>query len=367
MKLRLLGAAAALACALTALPAAGAVETHAAAAVLMDAGSGRVLYARNAHEALPIASVTKLMTALVALESGRALDETVTILPQWTGAEGSSLYLRPGETLTLEDLLYGLLLRSGNDAALAVAGCCAGSTEAFVDWMNRKAGALGMKDTHFTNPSGLDGEGHASSARDMALLARACLENETLREIVSTKSTVRAGRPLTNHNKLLWRYEGCIGLKTGYTQRAGRTLVSAAEREGLTLICVTLNDPDDWADHAALLDWGFSRYRAEPVVREGERVGWLPLEGSLLPACPVSAGEGLTAALADGEEMEVRAAWKEFPLTAPVAKGERVGELICTLEGAQLARLPLTAAASVPADRWEPRNLWDRLWAGLTG
>ena len=143
MKLRLLGAAAALACALTALPAAGAVEPHAAAAVLMDAGIGRVLYERDAREALPIASITKLMTALVALESGRALDEAVTILPQWTGAEGSSLYLRPGETLTLEDLLYGLLLRSGNDAALAVAGYCAGSEEAFVAQMNRRAGSWG--------------------------------------------------------------------------------------------------------------------------------------------------------------------------------------------------------------------------------
>ena len=367
MKLRLLGAAAALACALTALPAAGAVEPHAAAAVLMDAGSGRVLYEEHAHEPRPIASITKLMTALVALESGRALDETVTILPQWTGAEGSSLYLRPGETLTLEDLLYGLLLRSGNDAALAVAGYCAGSEEAFVAQMNRRAGELGMKDTHFTNPSGLDGEGHVSSAYDMALLARACLDNETLREIASTRSVSRAGRVLTNHNKLLWRYEGCIGLKTGYTQRAGRTLVSAAEREGLTLICVTLNDPDDWADHAALLDWGFDQYRAEPVVRAGERVGSVPLAGSLLPACPVAAGETLTAALADGEAVEVRAVWKESPLTAPVTKGERVGELVCTLEGAELARVPLTAAASVPADRWEPRNLWDRLWAGLTG
>ena len=367
MKLRLLGAAAALTCVLTALPAAGAVETHAAAAVLMDAGSGRVLYEHSAHEALPIASTTKLMTALVALESGHALDEAVTVLPQWTGAEGSSLYLRPGEVLTLEDLLYGLLLRSGNDAALAVAGYCAGSVEAFVARMNRKAEALGMKDTHFTNPSGLDGEGHASSAYDMALLARACLDNEELRQIVSTQSASRAGRVLTNHNKLLWRYEGCIGLKTGYTQRAGRTLVSAAERAGLTLVCVTLNDPNDWTDHAALLDWGFAWYQAETIAERGEQVGSVPLEGSLLPACPVAAGEALTVALGEGEKIEAQATWKDFPLTAPVTKGERVGELICTLEGAELARIPLVTAVSVPADRWESRSLWDRLWAGLAG
>lgn len=333
----------------------------------MDADSGRVLYESNARQRRLIASTTKLMTALVALESGHRLDEVVTIDPRWAGAEGSSIYLKPGEQVRLETLLYGMLLRSGNDAALAVASFCAGSVEAFVERMNRKAAELGMSDTHFENPNGLDGEAHYSSAYDMALLARACLKNETLANMVSAKSVTMEGRTFTNHNKLLWRYEGCIGLKTGYTQRAGRTLVSAAEREGLTLICVTLNDPDDWADHAALLDWSFDQYRAETVVRAGERVGSVPLEGSLLPACPVAAGETLTAALADGEAVEVRAVWKESPLTAPVAKGERVGELVCTLEGAELARVPLTAAASVPADRWEPRNLWDRLWAGLTG
>ena len=367
MKLRLLGAAAALTCVLTALPAAGAVETHAAAAVLMDAGSGRVLYEQNAHEPLPIASITKLMTALVALESGRALDEAVTILPQWTGAEGSSLYLRPGEVLTLEDLLYGLLLHSGNDAALAVAEYCAGSVETFVEQMNRWAGELGMEDTHFANPSGLDGEDHASSAYDMALLARACLDNETLQQMVSTKSVTLEGRVLTNHNKLLWRYEGCIGLKTGYTSTAGRTLVTAAEREGLTLVCVTLNDPDDWADHVALLNGGFDQYQAETVAEPGERIGWFPVEGSLLPACPVTAGEGITVALAAGEEIEVQTVWKEFPLTAPVERGERVGELVCTLGEVELTRVPLVTEIPAPADRWEPGSLWERLWSGITG
>lgn len=175
-----------------------------------------------------IASITKLMTALVALESGHDLEETVTVGEACTRAEGSSLYLRPGEEISLKGLLYGVMLRSGNDAALAVAEHCGGSVEEFVGRMNEKAAQLGMVNSHFANPNGLNAEGHYSSAYDMALLARACLENEALAEIATTKSATVDGRVLTNHNKLLWQYEGCIGLKTGYTEKAGRTLVSAA-------------------------------------------------------------------------------------------------------------------------------------------
>ena len=201
----------------------------------MDADSGRVLYESNAHRQRLIASTTKLMTALVALESGHRLDEVVTIDPRWAGAEGSSIYLKPGEQVRLETLLYGMLLRSGNDAALAVAGFCAGSVEDFVERMNRKAAELGMSDTHFENPNGLDGEAHYSSAYDMALLARACLKNETLAGMVSAKSVTMEGRTFTNHNKLLWRYEGCIGLKTGYT--GGRPHAGVSRPAGR-------NDPD---------------------------------------------------------------------------------------------------------------------------
>ena len=236
----------------------------------MDADSGRVLYESNARQRRLIASTTKLMTALVALESGHRLDEVVTIDPKWAGAEGSSIYLKPGEQVRLETLLYGMLLRSGNDAALAVAGFCAGSVEAFVERMNRKAAELGMSDTHFENPNGLDGEAHYSSAYDMALLARACLKNETLANMVSAKSVTMEGRTFTNHNKLLWLEEGCVGLKTGYTEAAGRTLVSAARRDGMTLICVTLCDPDDWRDHQALFDFGFSGYTRVSLAEEGQ-------------------------------------------------------------------------------------------------
>ena len=265
------------------VPTAQAVGTSASSAVLMEAESGRVLYEQNAHEERLIASITKLMTALVALESGHDLEETVTVGEACTRAEGSSLYLRPGEEISLKGLLYGVMLRSGNDAALAVAEHCGGSVEEFVGRMNEKAAQLGMVNSHFANPNGLNAEGHYSSAYDMALLARACLENEALAEIAATKSATVDGRVLTNHNKLLWQYEGCIGLKTGYTEKAGRTLVSAARRGGMTLIAVTLNDPDDWRDHTALLAYGFSAYAPVTLTEEGTAVARRPVSGSGVP------------------------------------------------------------------------------------
>lgn len=335
----------------TALPSARAEEApkvSAASAVLVDGDTGRVLWEKDSHTRRSIASTTKLMTALTALESGHGLGETVTVAREWTGIEGSSVYLKPGEEITLEALLYGLLLRSGNDAALAIAGYCGGTVERFVAWMNRKARSLGMTDTHFANPNGLDGEGHYSTAHDMAILARACLENETLSEIAATRSVTLEGRSFTNHNKLLWRYEGCVGLKTGYTEKSGRTLVTAARRDGLTLICVTLNAPGDWADHTALFDWGFARYEARPLSRAGEPAGRLPVSGGLVPVCPVEMGADLTAALAPEERVTVRCELAESVLTAPVSAGAQAGEIIYYVNQRELARVPLTAVKSVP-------------------
>lgn len=335
-------------CALPIVRAEGTVKISAAGAVLMDAGTGRVLWERDSHTPRLIASTTKLMTALVALESGHGLEEMVTVAPEWAGAEGSSIYLRPGEEVTLETLLYGLLLRSGNDAALAIAGYCGGTVDSFVSRMNQKARELGMKDTGFANPNGLDAEGHRSSAYDMAVLARACLENETLAKIAATKSITLGVRTFTNHNKLLWRYEGCLGLKTGYTKEAGRTLVSAARRDGLTLICVTLNAPSDWADHTALLDWGFANYEAHSLSGTGERIGRLPVSGGLAPACPVETAAGLTAALAPGEVVETVCELTETDLAAPVFQGTQVGEVIYYVNQEELARVPLVTGRDIP-------------------
>ena len=185
--------------------------------------------------------------------------------------------LRAGEKLTLEELLYGLLLCSGNDAALAVTEC-AGGLEPFVALMNEKAAALGMADTHFANPNGLDDEEHYSTARDMAQLARAAVNEPTLLRMASTRQASIGGRTLTNHNKLLGRMEGCLGLKTGYTKAAGRTLVSCAEKNGRRLVAVTLRDGDDWNDHEALYRWGFMLTGAENelrarLLRAAENVG----------------------------------------------------------------------------------------------
>ena len=237
------------------LPAvAEAVEVSATAAVLLDADTGQVLYEKNGDEQMLIASTTKIMTALVVLEQA-GLDDTVTVTRDHM-AEGSSMYLKPGETVRVEELLYGLLLCSGNDAALALTAC-AGGPEPFVALMNEKAAALGMARTSFANPNGLDAEGHYSTARDMAALAAAAMEEPTFRRICSSRSVTIGQRTMENHNRLLRQVEGCIGLKTGYTKAAGRTLVSCAERCGCRLIAVTLRDSDDWADHAALYEYGF--------------------------------------------------------------------------------------------------------------
>lgn len=243
-----------------------AVEVSAAAAVLMDADSGRLLYDKNGEKRMLIASTTKLMTALVALEQG-GLQQEITV----TGghmAEGSSMYLRPGEKLTLETLLYGLLLSSGNDAALAVTECMGGAVP-FVARMNEKAAELGMENTHFANPNGLDDEAHYSTAEDMAKLAAAAMDDPVLRRVASTRTARIGGRTLTNHNKLLSRVEGCVGLKTGYTRAAGRTLVSCAERDGVRLVAVTLQDGDDWNDHASLYEQGFRVLRPVKAVERG--------------------------------------------------------------------------------------------------
>ena len=205
------------------------------------------------------------MTALTVLREGGDLDRSFTIPPEACGIEGTSIYLQPGETLTVRDLLYALLLSSANDAATALALCCSGSIPAFADRMNRIAEQLGLENTHFVNPHGLDHPEHYSTARDLALIAAAAFEDVNFREIVSTRRYLIPApdggrRILTNHNKLLSRYSDCVGVKTGFTKKSGRCLVSAAERDGVLLISVTLNDPNDWNDHTLLLDYGFSLY-----------------------------------------------------------------------------------------------------------
>ena len=237
--------------------------------IVYHAASGRVLTEKNADEPMLIASTTKLMTALVTAKHGD-LDDEAEIKSEWTRVEGSSMYLRIGERYTRRELLQGLLLASGNDAALALEETVSGSVEAFVDEMNRTAEELGLSHTHFTNPHGLNDEGHYSSARDLAVLTGRVMERMELREILVMRSACIHGTLYLNHNKLLGECDGVVGGKTGYTKAAGRCLVSCCVRDGLELICVTLSDKDDWADHAALYDWAYSRYRAVDPAELGE-------------------------------------------------------------------------------------------------
>jgi len=309
-----------------------AVEVSASAAVLMDMDSGRVLYERNAKTRMLIASTTKILTALVAIRDG-VLSDTVKVSREAAYTEGSSMYLKGGEELTLETLLYGLLLCSGNDAAVAVAEHVGGGVEGFVERMNETALELGMEDSSFANPNGLDDEEHYSTAYDMALLACAAMKNETLVRIASTRTVTIGGRTMTNHNKLLGYMDGCLGLKTGYTRAAGRTLVSCAERNGQRLIAVTLQDGNDWADHQSLYDYGFQAYPSKRAAQLGHEL-------AQKDGVPLLAADSFTWPLAQGEALETSIKL-DRPLAAPLRAGTRVGEAVFTLNGKEVGRVGL--------------------------
>lgn len=252
-----------------------APEVSAHAAILMDGETGRILYAKQADKSMKIASLTKIMTAILAIEQG-TLNEQVTVKPQAVGVEGSSIYLKKGEKIPLQTLLYGLMLRSGNDAATAIAEHIGGSVDGFVFLMNEKAVHLGLTQTNFMNPHGLDHPDHYSSAKDLAILTSYALRNPIFQEIVKTevKQVPWPGeewhRKFYNKNKFLRMYKGANGVKTGFTKQAGRTLVTSATKNGRQLICVTLNDPNDWEDHKNLYQFGFSHYAPRSVLAKGE-------------------------------------------------------------------------------------------------
>lgn len=316
------------------------------AAILMEQSSGRVLYSKNEHQPLKIASITKIMTAILAIESGK-LDETVTVSKRAEGTEGSSLYLVAGEKLTLRDLVYGLMLRSGNDAAIAIAEHVGGSVEGFVFLMNEKAEEIGMSNTLFRNPHGLDtDEDHLSSAYDMALLTQYAMGNEEYREISSTKDYRSKGdkvRVFHNKNRLLTeKYSYSTGGKTGYTKLAKRTLVSTASKDGLDLIAVTLNAPDDWDDHMHMFNWGFEHYSLERLVSKGRLKSKVDpfYEGNLYVPYDV------VYPLTTEEKSQLQSA---LTLKNPPKRGkftdqellEPIGKLAFTVDGKTIESIPL--------------------------
>lgn len=348
-------------------------EVSAQSAVVLTADTGAVLFEKDGHTPRPVASTTKIMTALLALEAAQEQgDPLVDITQEMVAVEGSSMGLQAGDSISLTGLAAGMLLASGNDAANAAALYLDGSLESFAARMNQRAAALGMEDTHFVTPSGLDGEdaqgmAHLSTAYDMALLARAALEDQTFRQLCSSPSlAVEFAEPVkrvtyTNHNKLLAQYQGCVGVKTGFTKEAGRCLVSAAERDGALLIAVTLNAPNDWQDHTALLDYGFSQ--VEPYQLAGGDVRLtVPVVGSPVEVVSLRGSNGgeVTLPLGQGAQVERVVRVPKF-LYAPVEAGEQVGEICWYLEGQLLGSAPLTAAGAAPLQEKAP-SLWERLF-----
>lgn len=248
------------------------VHVSAENAVLIEQSTGRVLFEKNAHEQTKIASITKIMTAIIAIESGK-MDEVAKASRRAVYTEGSSIYLEQDEKMKVEDLLYGLMLRSGNDAAVTIAEHVAGSVEGFVYLMNEKAKWIGMTNTNFENPHGLDSENHFSTAYDMALLEKYALESKKYREIVGTTIHQAENRSYAwkNKNKLLDMYEYCTGGKTGFTKSSGRTLVSNTNNGEMDLIAVTLNAPNDWKDHIQMYEWGYKQFEMKSLEEQGKK------------------------------------------------------------------------------------------------
>ena len=331
-------------------------------AILMDAATGRVLYEKHADEESLIASTTKIMTALVVCEQCNVLDR-VRIPAEAVGVEGSSLYLREGEVLTVQELLYGLMLHSGNDAAAALAIYCGGTIEGFAELMNDKARALDLENTHFANPHGLDAPDHHSTARDLAVLAAYAMENPIFAQTVSTK-TVRAGeRSLRNHNKLLWQVDGADGVKTGYTRAAGRILVSSATRDGRRLVAVTINAPDDWNDHASLLNEGFSCYTLQSIVTTGEIIGNVEVLGGETLEVELVAAEDFSYPLAEGEKASIEPIGPGFDY-APVVEGADAGHAWVCLDGKRVGKVALRYGKTVELSTEEKQTLWKWLFGG---
>lgn len=301
------------------------IQTSAECAVLYDTLTGECLYTKNHDKRHLIASTTKIMTALVVVENCDVEDK-VEIKPEHVRTEGSSMYLRVGEVVTVRELLYGLMLMSGNDAGLTLAYHCGGDVETFVRIMNEYAAKLGLENTSFENPHGLDGDNHYSNAYELAVLAEHAMKNETFRQIVGCKNYNSGTRSMQNHNKLLWKYDGTVGVKTGFTKAAGRCLVSAAERGGRMLIAVTLNAPDDWNDHIKLYESAFSGMEKVCVADEGKPVGKIPVVGGENEYIELFVHENVVLNLKEDDEIRFELYTDQF-VYAPVSEGTYAGKL----------------------------------------
>lgn len=335
---------------------------------LVEMKTGRMLAGGNTEQRLPMASTTKIMTGLLACESGK-MDEVYTVPKEAIMVEGSSMGLQPDEKITLRDLTYGLLLESGNDAAGAIAYCLAGSIPDFAAMMNRRAEELKLKNTHFDNPSGLDSKEHYTTALDLARLGAYAMQNPEFAKIASTVKAqvtyngIANGRTLYNHNALLKSYEGAIGIKTGYTKKSGRCLVSCARRDGITLIAATLHGWEDWDDHKALLNYGFGLLKSTRLMNDCPQLSEAVVGGKL-ESLKCSYKADITAGLKADEIGRVKTQI-ELPrfVYAPVAKGQKIGRILFTLDGAPLEQTDIVASEGVEIFiKPKPKNFFERFF-----
>lgn len=331
-------------------------------AILMDSQTGRILYEKNADERGLIASTTKIMTALVVCEQCNVLDR-MRIPKEAVGIEGSSMYLQEGEILTIQELLYGLMLHSGNDAAVALAIYCGGTVEGFVGLMNDKAHRLGLTGTHFENSNGLDSPGHYSTARDLAVLAAYAMNNPIFAQTVSTKTVKIGERVLRNHNKLLWQLKGADGIKTGYTKAAGRILVSSASRQGRRLIAVTMNAPDDWTDHKTLMETGFQDYSVQRILSAGDILGSVEVIGGEADFAELAAASGFSFALTANEKPRIILKNSGF-VYAPVVQGQEAGTAYICLGDTVIGHVPLLYHNTVEQKAEEKLSILEKFFGG---
>lgn len=331
-----------------------AATPSAKAYAVMEAESGKVLLEKAGDLRLPMASTTKIMTALVVLEKCKDLNKTVKIPKEAVGTEGSSLYLKEGERFTLSDLLYGLLLRSANDAAVALALTVSPTIAAFAEEMNRKAEALGMSNSHFENPHGLDAETHYTTAKDLALLAAAAMQDPRFSQIVGCQhkripSQGENVRSVSNHNKLLRLSDAAVGVKTGFTKKSGRCLVGAFEGNGVLLITVTLDAPDDWNDHLLLYTAALPKICRRTPFDVGEYAVTLPVVGGKKAEVHAANLEPVSLILSPEEALQIQAEYNLFAV-APIKKGQVLGTVTVKTE-AQCIEAELCAIEDVPLQK----------------
>lgn len=329
---------------LVGVPYASATSVSAKAAVVIDGDTGEILYSLNCNERLPMASTTKIMTALLLCELGGDLTTEIVTTREMVTVEGSSMGLQVGDTVSYHDLLYGMMLASGNDAANTTAIALGGSVAAFVDMMNNRAMQMGLVDTHFVTPSGLDADTHYTTAYELALITKHALKNEHFAAAAASRSARLCygnppyNRTLTNHNKLLKMYDDIVGVKTGFTKKSGRCLVSASKKDGKFVIAVTLNDGNDWADHRKLLDLGLSLVQAKEFSPKNREISVEVASGGHINATIPSATINTTK----NSVVTYNINLPRF-LYAPVTKGDEIGQVSYCCNGDTVFRIPITA------------------------